>query len=564
MDQLLPLATAFGLALFHSLWIGGLLYVAVRAIFPLLNTPAARHHLAFGALLALSAAFGISVYYLYDPNPVCENLLATALPGITAPALSADVEWSEWIATYLPAYAPWLSILYLVGLLPALAVLLRDQGQVQRLRTEGISELPGSWAEQLGDELAQHPATRRVRYFLSERAGEVMTLGFWSPVIVFPVALVNELSPAMARTILLHEIAHLRHYDHWLNYPQQFIRTFFFFHPAAHALCGLIDREREHRCDDWVAARCIDRRTYASALVTVARSSHTPQNHLVMSATKTPFSARIQRLFLGEDRQKEGKFIFTLLLAALLGVGHISYANLGEGAGAVNCLEEQGKTNNAALAQQVAFLRAEVAAVPTEYQLGKTDISAQRPWAATDPATTPLVSKPCPARVELEDLPYIAAPEPPVSTNHRAMERYEKARQKYADMRALPVPKQMGLSQNAIVSPLPCRKISPLETLPLRPKVCAKSKPKAISTTSITLMPATSALPEKIAVFVDGARAETNPLNDIDPASIKSINVIKGNAQLSDMDLDGFNGAIMIITKKSETINIKHIQSTAT
>jgi beta-lactamase regulating signal transducer with metallopeptidase domain len=556
MDQLLPIATAFGLALFHSLWIGGLLYVAVRAIFPLLKTPAARHHLAYGALLSLVPAFGLSTYFLYDPTPVCENLLATATPSLLTPAVAANHGWSEWIATFLPAYAPWLSALYLVGLLPALIFLLRDQGRVQALRTQGVSELPGSWAEQLGDELARHPTTRRVRYFLSEQAGEVMTLGFWSPIIVFPVALVNELSPEMARTILLHEIAHLRHYDHWLNYPQQLIRTFFFFHPAAHALCRLIDREREHRCDDWVAARCTDRRTYATALVTVARSSHVPQNHLVMSATKTPFSARIQRLFLGEDRQKDGKFIFTVLLAVLLGLGHFSYVNLGEDAGAANCLEEQSKANNTAFTQQVALLRAEAAAVPSDYELSKLNLNQQRRWAVVDPATE-LASKPCPSRIQVENLPFIAAPEPPASSSPRAMERYEKARRKYENMRALPSPEQIGLSQNAIVPPLPCRKIAPLEILPIKPRICAKDIPKAISTARITLTPTTSALPSKIAIFIDGARAEAGPANELDPNRIESIDVIKGDSELSEMNLEGFNGAIMIITKDSGVTKLK-------
>jgi len=563
MDQILTIATAFGLALFHSLWIGAVLYAAVRALYPLLKTPAARHHLAYGALLALVSAFGLTAYFLYDPNPVCENLVATALPGFIVPPSASGMGWSEWITNYLPAYAPWLSALYLVGLLPALIFLLRDQDRVQMLSTQGGGELPASWAERLGDELSCHPATRRVRCFLSEQAGEVMTLGFWSPVIVFPVALVNELTPDMARTILLHEIAHLRHYDHWLNYPQQFIRTFFFFHPAVHALCHLIDREREHRCDDWVAARCTDRRTYATALVTVARSSHIPPNHLVMSATKTPFSARIQRLFLGEDRQKDGKFIFTVLLAVLLGAGHFYYANLGEDAGTANCLEEQGKANNAAFTEQVALLRDEAAAAPTEYQLGKLNLNSQRRWAVTDPAEDPQ-SKPCPTRIQVEDLPYIAAPEPPASTNPRAMERYEKARRKYEDMRSRPAPKRMGLSRNAIVPTLPCRKITPLEILPIRPKICSKDLPKLLSTAKITLTPTTSALPNKIAVFIDGARAEAGSANQLNPAAIKSVNVIKSDTELSDMDLDGFNGAIMITTKNGRATKTTCTQRTTT
>lgn len=340
--NLLAFATAFGLALVHSLWIGALLFTTVRALLPFLPGPTARYKLAYGVLLLLGSAFVATFAMVYDPKPVCENLLVTgtSLPIISLPAAAPEVGWMDWLSGQLPAFAPWLSILYVLGFLPALVRLIAGQYSVHQLGSRGLSDLPAGWAERLGDELSRHPATRRVRCFLSQHAGEVMTLGFWSPVIVFPVALVNELTPDMARTILLHEIAHLRHYDHWLNYPQQILKTLFFYHPAAYALCRIIDQEREHRCDDWVAGRCNDRRTYATALVAVARTSHNPQIPLAMSASKTPFSNRIQRLFLGEKRSKDGQVTFSVLLLALLTSLHFGFR--GADAGAVDCLEEQG------------------------------------------------------------------------------------------------------------------------------------------------------------------------------------------------------------------------------
>ena len=343
---LLAFATAFGLALVHSLWIGALLFTTVRALLPFLPGPTARYKLAYGALLLLGGTFVVTYAMVYDPKPVCENLLVTgtSLPIISLPAATPEVGWIDWFSGQLPAFAPWLSILYVLGFLPASIRLIAGQYTVHQLGSRGLSDLPAGWAERLGDELSRHPATRRVRCFLSQHAGEVMTLGFWSPVIVFPVALVNELTPEMARTILLHEIAHLRHYDHWLNYPQQILKTFFFYHPAVYALCRIIDQEREHRCDDWVAGRCDDRRTYATALVAVARTSHNPQIPLAMSATKTPFSNRIQRLFLGEKRNKDGQVTFSVLLLALLTSLHFGFT--GADAGAVDCLEEQETADN--------------------------------------------------------------------------------------------------------------------------------------------------------------------------------------------------------------------------
>jgi len=351
---LLAFATAFGLALVHSFWIGALLFTTVRALLPFLPGPTARYKLAYCALLLLGGTFVATYAMVYDPKPVCENLLVTgtSLPMISLPAATPETGWIDWLTGQLPAFAPWLSMLYVLGFLPALIRLIAGQYTVHQLGSRGLSGLPTGWADRLGDELSRHPATCRVRCFLSQHAGEVMTLGFWSPVIVFPVALVNTLTPEMARTILLHEIAHLRHYDHWLNYPQQVLKTFFFYHPAAYALCRIIDREREHRCDDWVAQRCEDRRTYATALVAVARTSHNPQIPLAMSATKTPFSNRIQRLFLGEKRSKDGQVTFSILLLALLTSLHFGFTGadvvteLAERTGAVDCLEEQGTADD--------------------------------------------------------------------------------------------------------------------------------------------------------------------------------------------------------------------------
>ncbi|NJC26479.1 M56 family metallopeptidase [Neolewinella antarctica] len=343
--SLLPLATAFGFALLHTLWMGTLLYALVRTVAPFLPSANAKYFLGYAALWALAAGFGYALYDGYYVAPVCENILLAAPPTVfiptgnfwaTGPEISA---WSDRLGTI----TPFLSIIYLTGLIPVCYLLWVNQLKINVLKRTGLTDIPTEWTQSVRELLHDHPVTRRVTIHLSGVATEVMTLGFWSPVIVLPVALAAQLTPAMARTLLLHEIAHLRHYDHLLNYPQQILWAVFFYHPAVHALSRFIDREREHRCDDWVAEYCPDRRIYASALVAAAQFSIT-QNPLAMSATKTPFSSRIHRLLSSEQAPENSRFALSALLVVLLGVGHFSYANtdLGADAGAVDCLQEQG------------------------------------------------------------------------------------------------------------------------------------------------------------------------------------------------------------------------------
>lgn len=515
---LLPTATAFGIALLHSLWIGALIYALVRTALPLLRTPAARHHLAYGGLLALALSFVVAFYRNFDAAPVCENLLATTINlSDFATAITATTptqSWRETLLAVLPGLAPWLSMIYAVGLLPALFFLLRDQRRSLQLRNRGTYSFPDTWLTGLAAELAAHPATRRVRCHLSDRANEVMTLGFWSPVIVFPVALVNDLSPEMARTILLHEIAHLRAWDHWLNYPQQLLKTFFFYHPAAHALCHLIDREREHRCDDWVAARCPDRRTYATALVTVARTSLYPKNTLAMSASKTPFSARIQRLFHGEAPRR-GHFAFAFLFLGLLGIGHLSFTTLGADAGAVDCLEEQGKDT-----AQPTPPAVEPVVPPTEHVYEITpDELADMVTDVPDPYYGLLVntvpagssksirSKSC-TSVAVDALPSAAAP---------------------VLQATLELP-EMTLVKDTIVPPA-----KEEESLRL----------KGASTAPLYI--------------IDGVAMEFGSTNEIDPDDIKEITIVKGQSALDSYGEAGVNGVILITMKKGTQPNYKFV-----
>ncbi len=511
----LPTATAFGLALLHSLWIGAIIYALVRTCLPLLPSAGARHNLAYGGLLLLAVGFMTAFYRNFDYTPVCEDVAGASISlvdlGINLAAAPAEKSSIEVVSELLPNFAPWLSLIYLFGLIPAALYLLRDQRRVQFLRSAGLTELPTAWSATVAEELQQHPATKKVTTYLSRYAGEVMTLGFWSPVIVFPIALANALSPEMARTILLHEIAHLRHYDHWLNYPQQFLRTLFFYHPAAHGLCRIIDREREHRCDDWVAARCQDRRTYATALVTVARTSINPTNTLVMSATKTPFSSRIQRLFQGEE-QRGGHAVFSLMFISLLAIGHLSFSTMGADAGAVDCFEEQEKDSAV-----------------------ETPVTTAVVIEQSTPAITLTAS---PAAAPIADEPTEAAPA--ATINFIADEDYFMGTVVIEATSTIPA-----------ITPLPRRMVntvSPLDTVPPAAKGAPAKQNIRIRDSG-----------DKQPLFILDGTPLDGSLDDyeLDPSNIKSISVFKGASAIEKFGPSGANGVVDITTKNGKKVNLK-------
>jgi beta-lactamase regulating signal transducer with metallopeptidase domain len=101
--------------------------------------------------------------------------------------------------------------------------------------------------------------------------------GLRCPTLVLPRELARALDPASLRTVLLHELAHIKRRDLLWEWVPAIARLLYFFHPAAHYIVYRARLERELACDqaamvltDQTAAR------YASTLVEVVTWSSQP------------------------------------------------------------------------------------------------------------------------------------------------------------------------------------------------------------------------------------------------------------------------------------------------
>ncbi|HZO93128.1 MAG TPA: M56 family metallopeptidase [Candidatus Baltobacteraceae bacterium] len=94
-------------------------------------------------------------------------------------------------------------------------------------------------------------------------------IGFAKPVIVVPRALAETLEPHDLARIVLHEHAHLRRYDDWINALQRIAGAVLFFNPVLHYVARRIDLDREVACDDAVVADMGDPLEYAKCLTKI-------------------------------------------------------------------------------------------------------------------------------------------------------------------------------------------------------------------------------------------------------------------------------------------------------
>jgi bla regulator protein blaR1 len=94
-----------------------------------------------------------------------------------------------------------------------------------------------------------------------------MVIGHLKPVILVPVGLLANLPAEQVEAVLLHELAHIRRHDYFVNFLQTIAETVFFFNPGLVWISSLLRDERENCCDDIAIAQTNNRREFVQALI---------------------------------------------------------------------------------------------------------------------------------------------------------------------------------------------------------------------------------------------------------------------------------------------------------
>lgn len=154
-----------------------------------------------------------------------------------------------------------------------------------------------------------------------------LAAGFVRAAVILPAALVERLSADAVRTIVIHEVAHLRRYDVWTNGLARIAQVFVALNPAAWFVLRRLALEREIACDDWVVARTGAGDAFARALATLATSAGTRMPLAAPSALGSRHSivVRIERLLDARPRRLRlsppalgGAFMLLALIAFTL------------------------------------------------------------------------------------------------------------------------------------------------------------------------------------------------------------------------------------------------------
>ncbi|SHL18493.1 Signal transducer regulating beta-lactamase production, contains metallopeptidase domain [Chitinophaga jiangningensis] len=330
------LVRALGWTILHSTWQSLCVFAALRIVLALWPMASARikYNLSVLSLGGIFTWFVITLYQQISAFQEAREIVAAAVANLQLTAAVPEglvvetmYKSQDGLTGFFPQMENWFPVLvtlYVIGFCIMTIKLFADLAQLQRIRTDKTSPMDASWEQHLARLSAQLDITRPVKLLVSGYIQVPVMLGFLKPIILLPVAMVNNLSTEQLEAILLHELAHIKRNDYLLNIFQSIVETILFFNPFVWQISRIIRQEREHCCDDLVV-NSVHPLHYAKALVAL-EEYRLSSNSLAMAAAnnKQHLFNRIKRIM--EMKTKNLNYSQKFLAVMIIAAGLISIA----------------------------------------------------------------------------------------------------------------------------------------------------------------------------------------------------------------------------------------------
>jgi hypothetical protein len=187
----------------------------------------------------------------------------------------ARVEWQAWVF-----------LVWGLAVMSQIAAIAHQRSRLERLlRQAAPGDDPALLAlvVELSGRIGLRP---RPSVTIIDDEGSPFVCGLWRPSLVLPRGLTSSLDLESLRSVLLHELAHIRRRDLLWDWIPAIARLLYFFHPAAHFIVARARLERELACDQTAMVLTgLGAAGYASTLVEiVSRSSAPPALQAALAA----------------------------------------------------------------------------------------------------------------------------------------------------------------------------------------------------------------------------------------------------------------------------------------
>ncbi|ACU03358.1 M56 family metallopeptidase [Pedobacter heparinus] len=322
------LIKATGWSIFHSLWQAAIIYgvlLLLIAFFPKM-TAKLKHNLAYGAISLMFAGFCITFFSIFK-LPANDMLISAGNKEIVLMQYASDL--SDGINQKTEQFFPYIVNVYAIGLLCQLLILAAGYRKLHKLKEADKTSVPEAWLKVFKEMLSRLGLRQPISFYLSDQVNIPLVIGYFKPMVLFPIALVAQLDIKQVEAILIHELSHIRRNDYLLNLIKTAIETLMFFNPFIWLSSRFINIEREHACDDLVLKLTGTPLTYAHALLKleILKDKTTPALSMAANGSNQHLYQRIKRITDMKTNYMNAKqqiFAITLTIATVISLAWIS------------------------------------------------------------------------------------------------------------------------------------------------------------------------------------------------------------------------------------------------
>jgi len=295
-----PLVYSIALTLIHFLWQGALIALALKVtlIFTPHRKSQLRYAFASGAMLLNFISPLITFFIIYQHNALLltPQLTVISVTDIVYVQSLINKAWYSNIVGYLPYLTVlWLSAIFILSLKFLIELYSVNQLPKNNILTpdKELYERFEALAKKIGLQKAPN-------LLLSLDTHVPMAIGWIKPMVLLPVSMLTGLTPAQLDMLMLHELAHIRRYDYFVNFIQSLVEIILFFHPAVLWVSNQMRNEREYCSDDIAVKHSGDPIAYAHTLADTATLCNKHHNHsipnMAMAASGGDLTQRVLRL----------------------------------------------------------------------------------------------------------------------------------------------------------------------------------------------------------------------------------------------------------------------------
>jgi len=265
---------SLGWAALNSLWQLAFLWIIFQLLVTVFKVkPSFKSGIASTLLIA---GFGWFIYTFATTYNTASNI-ATFSSGLL------NVNGNQQVNCWFLQFLPIASIIYLSLLIFPILSFIRNYRYVQIISRYGLSKINIDSKLFVKRTASLLGIKRKVQVWVSELVSSPVTIGFLKPIILVPMAAINQLTPQQLEAVLLHELSHIKRFDYLINLLINAIQTILYFNPFVKAFIKITETEREKSCDEMVIQFQYNSLEYASALLELEKVNHS-QRLLALSA----------------------------------------------------------------------------------------------------------------------------------------------------------------------------------------------------------------------------------------------------------------------------------------